>query len=174
MADWKSTLQAVAPTLATALGGPLAGVAIAVAARALGGRGDIGENAEELVKAAVLSGNPDTLVKLKEAENQFLIDLERLGVERERIASDDRASARQREVAVKDSMPGLIALAVLTGFFGILGALIFVDLPPKSEAPLNVMLGALGTLVVSIGAYYFGSSAGSAAKTKILDRIMEK
>jgi hypothetical protein len=34
--DWRKTLGTVAPAIATALGGPLAGVAVGMAAKALG------------------------------------------------------------------------------------------------------------------------------------------
>ena len=69
-------------------------------------------------------------------------------------------------------MPAYIAFAALCGFFGILAAIIFVELPAASEAPLNVMLGALGSLVVAIGNYYFGSSAGSSAKNDLIASLV--
>ena len=46
---------------------------------------------------------------------------------------EDRASARQREIAIKDTTPRILAYGSLLGFFGILTALIFVDIPPTAK-----------------------------------------
>lgn len=163
--DWKGLVKTVAPTLATALGGPLAGMATrAIAGAVLGD-----ENADEDQIAAALQGaTPDTLLALKKADQEFAVKMRELDIDEIKMANEDRASARQREIQTKDKMPAFIALSALAGFFGILAAMIFVTLPEPAEQPLAVMLGALGTLVTQIGAYYFGSSAGSARKNEMI------
>lgn len=98
--DWKKTLATVAPTIATALGGPLAGMAVNVAAKALGV-----EPNEQAIETAISSGSPELFLKLKEAENGFILELEKLGVERDRIAYQDRDSARKRQVNSGDNTP---------------------------------------------------------------------
>jgi hypothetical protein len=57
---------------------------------------------------------------------------------------------------------------VTLGFFGILLAIMFSQVI-KSDA-MMVLLGSLGTAWTAIIAYYFGSSAGSAAKTELLHK----
>ncbi len=170
--NWKSIVSTVAPGLATALGGPMAGIAVRGIAGALLGDADAGEDA---VEQAVLHASPEDLRKLKEAELTFQKEMKELDVNLERLHADDRHSARERQAKTGDMMPGLIAAAALTGFFGILLAMIFAkELPEASQAPLNVMLGALGSLVVAIGNFYFGSSAGSAAKNATIERLLNR
>ncbi len=166
--DWKQIVGTVAPGLATALGGPMAGIAVRGIASALLGSEDV---AHTDVEDAVLHASPADLRKLKAAELVFRQQMKELEIDLEALHAADRDSARKRQVATGDQMPAFIAFAALGGFFGILIAMIFVDLPPRSQAPLNVMLGALGSLVVAIGNYYFGSSAGSSAKNELIEQL---
>lgn len=167
--DWKEIVSTVAPGLATALGGPMAGVAVRGIASALLGSEDV-KQAD--VENAVLHASPIDLRKLKQAELVFRQQMKELEIDLEALHVSDREGARQRQVKTGDQMPAFIALAALGGFFGILMAMVFVDLPAGSQAPLNVMLGALGSLVVAIGNYYFGSSAGSSAKNELIENLV--
>jgi hypothetical protein len=165
--DWKKTLGTVAPAVATALGGPLAGIAVGMAAKALG-LGD-GASQEDLEKA-VLGATPDTLLKLKECENQFKIEMKRLGVEVEKVNAGDRASAR--EMAVKTTLGPQITLATLftTGFVLVLYTLFSGEeaINPKMMQPAMYVLGILSAGMIQIMNFFFGSSAGSAHKTNAM------
>jgi len=168
--DWKSVVRTVAPTVATALGGPLAGVATRALGDKLLGRP---EAAEEEIAQAVLAAGPEELTKLRQAEYEFAARMAELDIEVERVAAADRASARQRQIETRDRMPAVIAAFALLGFFCLLALISFVEMPPASEAPLNVMLGALGVLITQIGQFYFGSSADSRKKTNMMAGQME-
>jgi hypothetical protein len=82
------------------------------------------------------------------------------------IEVDDRKSARELQAATKSMMPSILAIMVTVGFFGILYALMMGYAKPSNE--LMIMLGSLGTAWSGIIAYYYGSSAGSQAKTDAL------
>ena len=86
--DWKALIGSVAPTLATALGGPLAGMATkAIASKLLGN-----ENAPlDAIKEAIVSATPDDLIKLKEVDTKFKTKMAEIGVDLETIAANDRA-----------------------------------------------------------------------------------
>lgn len=43
--------------------------------------------------------------------------------------------------------------------------------PNDSKDVLNIMLGALGTAWITVVAYFYGSSSGSAAKTAALAKL---
>ena len=163
--SWKNTLAAIAPSIATALGGPLAGMAVKVAANAIGV-----EPNEVALEDSILSGNPETLIKIKEAENNFIVELKKLDVSLEEIASNDRSSARNREIQLKDKAPKVLATVIVSGFFTTLGIVAFATIPVDAVQPLNILLGALTALTVQVGNYYFGSSAGSARKTELLKK----
>ena len=166
--DWKSVIGAVAPALATALGGPLAGMAAAAVSDALLGKPD-GSEAEFVV--ALKAGGPEALARLKEADNAFAVKMRELDIELDKLHAGDRANAREREAKTGDSWtPRLLAGLVTLGFFGVLAWLLAYGKPDAGGDALLVMLGALGGAWASIISYYFGSSAGSAAKTEILGK----
>jgi hypothetical protein len=153
MAKWTDILATVAPTLATALGGPLAGMAVTAAASALG----LSDATQESVANALAGAKPSDLLALKQADYDL-----------DRIAAGDRDSARQREINVKDRIPAVLAIGVTSGFFGILTFMLLHEVPASSKDVLNLMLGSLGTAWISVMSYYFGSSSGSVRKDAML------
>ena len=158
-------LGQVAPTLAGLVGGPLASTAVkALSGLLLGNE----EGTLQDVTAAIKDADPEMLLKLKTLDAEFQTKMGQLGIDVEALANADRASARGREIATGDWTPRLVAAGTFLGFFGICGALAFVDIPTTNATALNMMLGALATGVASIWSYYFGSSSGSARKTEIL------
>lgn len=169
--DWKSLVKTVAPTVATALGGPLAGMAVREVSGMVLGKPD---GTEDEIAAVLAGGDPDVLLKLKDVEQSFKARMKELDIKEEQLHAEDRASARGREMALKDRTPSLLAGAVFLGFFGILAALIFVTIPEASLSPLNIMLGALGTIVTQVAAYYFGSSKGSSDKNRMFEGFIRK
>ncbi len=166
MADWKKLVGAVAPGLATALGGPLAGAAVAVLAKEVLGREDASE--ADLAQA-VAAGGVDVLEQIRAADAAFATRMRELDIDVEKVHQADRVNARDREVRSGDVWtPRVLAVGITCGFFGVLGWLLAYGKPVDGGDALLVMLGALGGAWASVVAYFFGSSAGSAAKTAIL------
>lgn len=167
--DW---LKALAPLLGTALGGPLGGAAASFIADKLG----IQEKTIEAVSEVLNSGkmSADQIASLKLAEIDFQKFLEANKIELAKLDVEDRSSARAREVAVKDWIPGTLAILLTGGFFGVLTYMLQFGTPEKGGDALLVMLGSLGTGFASVLAYYFGSSSGSNQKNAIIERLGEK
>lgn len=165
-------VRTVAPTIATAFGGPLAGMATRAVSEALLGKPDGSE--AELIQAAA-NVTPEQLLALKKAEQDFTVRMRELDIDLERIANEDRSSARDRESKVKDWTPRLLAAAITGGYFGVLFFMLLNGLPTNggSEAML-VMLGTLGTAWGGVVAYYFGSSAGSRDKNATIDKMIKR
>jgi hypothetical protein len=177
--DWKSLIGSVAPTIATALGGPLAGTAVNAVSQAVLGKpnGTQAEIAEVLTK----SGNPEVLEKLKEAEMQYATKMKELGVDVEKIGVKDRMGARLREVALKDMTPKVLALSYTVGYFIILYYLWREGVPHFDEFPnynakdlISTLLGVLSAAQMAIITYYFGSSASSAQKSEMLEKLTKR
>lgn len=158
-------LGQVAPTIATALGGPLAGVAVKALSGVLLGH----ENgSEDEVKAAMASASPDQLAALKKIDADFKVSMKELDIDLERISAGDRDSARQMQTETKDWVPKLLAIVITLGFFGILIWMLVQGMPQTGTEALLMMLGALGTAWTGVVNFYYGSSAGSKAKNDLL------
>jgi hypothetical protein len=157
-----SWLEQVAPTIATALGGPLAGLAVTAIAKVIG----IDEkDVQNTIDSGKLSA--DQISQIKLAEIEFQKQTQELGLNFEKLAIDDRKSSREMQIATKSWVPSVLSMLVTIGFFGIL---IWLMIHPADTAntPLMIMLGSLGTAWTGIIAFYFGSSAGSSRKDEML------
>lgn len=158
-------LKVVAPTLATAVLGPLAPTAIAVMRTALSLPDAAG--AREVAEA-IKGADPGTLVGLRTAETNFLLAMENAGIERERVANANTANAREINSRTNDWMPKVLGLSVTIGFFSLLVAILLFGLPATGGEVVLAMTGVLGGAFGAIVNYYFGSSAGSARKTEAM------
>jgi hypothetical protein len=170
--DWKSTLATVAPAIATALGGPLAGVAVSMAGKAIG----LGDGATESdVEAAVLSGNPDVLVRLREVNTQFERDMKALDIDLERIHAGNQASAR--EMAKTNMLPQIVlSFVFIGGYFGAMFALHGVlfqaqEINGQVATLFGALIGIFTRELSGIMAFWFGSSSGSKTKSDKLDSL---
>ena len=155
-------LKQIAPTIATCLGGPLAGLAVEAVSKALGVSTD---DAKELMDSGKMSAEQIAQVKVAEIELQK--QSQSLGLNFEQLAVEDRKSARDMQTTTQSFSPPLLSILVTVGFFGILGYLM-VTPADTGNTPLMIMLGSLGTAWTGIIAFYFGSSAGSQKKDQIL------
>lgn len=162
--DW---LRTIAPTVASALGGPLAGIAVSAIGSALGWEESTQEKVTDLLQSGSLSG--DQIAGLKRAEMEMRAKEQELGFKFAELEIRDRESAREREAKTGDSTtPRLLALLITGGFFGATGYLLVMGKPTFGGDALLVMLGSLGTAWTAVVSYYFGSTKGSADKTALL------
>jgi hypothetical protein len=161
----KQIISTVAPMLGTVLGGPLGGLAGNALAQALG---TTDPKAQE---AAIVAGNPDTLLKLKQAEDAVKEHLRQMDIDEEKLTFDDIANARAMQVQTHDTTPKYLAYLITFGFFATLGYLIVYGKPQTGGDVMLVMVGSLGTAWASIVSFFYGSSAGSAAKTDVINKI---
>ena len=159
--DW---LKQIAPTIATAMGGPLAGMAVAAISKAIGVDPD---KVGDLISGNKLSA--DQIAQVKIAEIELQKQAQELGLNFEKLEVEDRKSARDMQATTRSMMPPLLAGLVTVGFFSIMVMMFFNKIDSGNPAIL-MMLGSLGTAWTGIIAYYFGSSAGSQAKTDLLSK----
>jgi membrane-bound ClpP family serine protease len=164
-------LGQLAPTIATALGGPLAGVAVKTLSNALFGHEDA---TEDQISDAMASATPDQLAAIKKIDADFKVQMKSLDIDLERISAGDRDSARQMQRETKDWVPKVLAIVITLGFFGILIWMLLKGMPQTGTEALLMMLGALGTAWTGVINFYYGSSAGSKAKTDAMNTKGDK
>lgn len=160
---WKETIATVAPTIATAIGGPLGGVAVKLASAALGV-----EASEEAIEKSLAKGNPDALLMLKKAENDFTTRMEELGIERDRLAHKNVDSARKMQLGTKSWVPPTLTIITVVGFFGLLIGAAFGKLNLTGSDTMLILLGVLARETASVYNFWFGSSQSSKDKTSLL------
>ncbi len=161
--DWKKTLGAIAPTLATALGGPLAGAAT----KFLAGSLLRDENASiDQIEQAVIGASPEQLTELKNLDYEFKVKMKELDIDVFKIEAQDRDSARTNH---KDSITPAILVYMLTALISVVIYMLFNNVVPESnENTLYILLGALTTAWMQSVSYWTGTTKGSAEKTRLL------
>lgn len=174
-ADWRKIVATVAPAIGTVLGGPLGNVAAQAVVGALG----LPQNStDDAIAAAVQNASPETLLALKNADKDFAAKMKALDVDFERIASEDRNSARNREAMVRDWMPRILASLVVMGFLGtvfmVLAGYVEGLKDPLMATTVGTLIGYVSSKADQIISYYFGSSAGSRAKDEALGNVLKK
>jgi len=158
--DW---LKTIAPTIATALGGPFGGLAYEAVSKVLGVSQD---DAKKMLDDGKLTA--DQIASVQQAEIALKAKAQELGLDFEQLAVTDRKSAREMQSNTHSFIPPVLAILVTIGFFGILYGLMTEQF--KTSDALLLMLGSLGTAWTGVIAFYFGSSAGSQAKDAMLHK----
>lgn len=165
----KSIIQTVAPTIGTAVGGPLGGMAVKAISEALLGKPD---GTPDEVSKAIENATPEQLTKLKQIDADFKVQMKKLDIDLVRLGAADRNSARQREMVVKDKIPAVLAVLTMIAFFGYIGLVTFLPAAVMADVGfINIAVGWLGGTASTVVAYYFGSSSGS---DKMIDNQHKK
>lgn len=167
--DWKATLATVAPAIASALGTPVAGVAVSAGLKLFGIEAQAGNEEEQLAEAVRRAG-PEELRKLREADQQFAKDMKALDIDLARIDQADRSSARDLAKA-KGMAPQLTLSIVYTIAYGVVLYCFMagkIHVPESQQILFGSLIGILTAAQVQILNFWFGSSSGSKEKTAAL------
>ena len=159
--DWLKTL---APTIATALGGPLAGMAVAAVSKALG-------IAPEEVQNVISNGKLDAtqVAAIQLAELELKKQAQSMNLDFAKLIAEDKKSARDMQIATKSSLPAILAVLIVGGF-GVITALKVTGYALAADPTVQDLLTTLRDGVILVLSYYFGSSAGSQAKDQLLHK----
>jgi len=142
-------IKGAAPALASAVAGPLGGLAISAIANKLG-------VSPEQVPTAI-KNDPDALIKIKELELEYA-----------KLTVQDRASARGREssIAISEAAPLIskivtpVLALIVVGVWGLVQWFILHNTVPQEMRELVIrLLGTLDGALMLVLAYFFGSSS---------------
>ena len=150
-----SLLKTLAPTLAQAAGGPMAGMAVKMVASKLG---DPAASVETIEK--ILETQPEKAVLVKQADGEFKDRIREMEIDLESFKAevDDRKDAREK--FSDDPTPKIFAMVALTGFIGYVFMVTIQPVDANDDGVVNLILGYLGGLVSGISAYFFGGTNG--------------
>lgn len=167
--DWKQTLATVAPMIASAVGSPVAGMAVSAGLSALGITPQPGSEEQQLAEA-MKTATPEQFAALKQAELQFQKDMKSLDIDLAKINQADRASARQM-FAAGGKTAQIILSVVYTIAYGVVLYCFMtgqIKVPSDQQVLFGSLIGILTAAQVQILNFWFGSSAGSKDKTQLL------
>jgi hypothetical protein len=167
---WKNILKKVVPTLGAALGGPLAGVALAALGETLLGKSTA---TEKEIEEALSVTSPETLIKLRELDQAFAAKMKSLDIDVYKLEVEDRASARGL-YAVNYWPQIILSGAFMFGYFTTLILLLLgeVKIEPEWKDVLMIIIGVITANIPTIMQFWFGSSFGSREKTAALQNSM--
>ncbi len=148
-------VENVAPTIATALGGPVAGMAVKALSTALLGHGD---GSEDDITAALSSATPEQIAAIKRADNDFKVQMKQLDIDLVRIAADDRNSARNMAVGTHSLTPSVMSYVIVV-CWAIIQYFLFTHVIEASMRELIArVLGTLDGALMLVLSFWFGSS----------------
>lgn len=163
--DWKSVIGAIAPTIATALGGPLAGLAVESLGKAFGMDQPTVKKVQDALTQGQLTG--DQIVQIKQAELALQTKMKELDISEEQLYASDRDSARKREEVVQDKTNRNLAYVIVCAFLALVASTL-LGYAKVDSVLAGTLVGYLSAKCEQVLAYYFGSSKSSDRKTELL------
>lgn len=130
--------------------------------------------------------------EMRKAEMEYELEKSKLSIEQQALYLQDAASARNRETAIQSSatatklgknISSYLAIAATALCFGLFYIVLFNDtflrdvngqLNQGKKDILIYILGVLSALLTQVYSYYFGSSSGSADKSRTLSDVLAK
>jgi hypothetical protein len=142
-----------------------------MAVTALGGIFGLSDATQDKIAKVVTNGQmtPEQIAGIKELELRFQNDEKERGFRYAELEFKDRDSARQREMQTKDYTNRVLAYTIVGSFIAMVGAAL-LGYAKVESALAGTLVGYLSAKAEQVLAYYFGSSAGSQAKTDLLAR----
>jgi len=162
---WFQTLMTIAPKVATALGGPIGGMAMNVLKEALG----MPDATEAEIEKKIAQGSPETFLALKKAQQEFDAKMREFDIKEDQLVFGDIADARARQLEMKDHTPAILTGVALTFFFALSASVLYnLEIVQANKSFVMFLFGAASGWVTQGMSYFLGSSQGSARKTAIL------
>lgn len=150
-------LKTIAPTVATVLGGPLAGLAVKTIGDAIG----MDEPTQAKIEKALTGSHltAEQILAIKNADQALIVKLKELDIDVQKIAAADRDSARKREVDTKDWTPKILAAVIVVTWGGVQWYLLRHVIHEDMRELVMRVLGTLDAALMLVLSYYYGASA---------------
>lgn len=162
--DW---LKTIAPTIATAMGGPLAGMAVDAIGNALGMKDATKDQIKDLLSSGTLTS--DQMANLKQADASLKVRMKELEIDMEKVHAGDRNSAREMAARTGDVWtPRIMAMVVFIVWGAVNYKLFNGTINGDMRELVARALGTLDAVLMAVIYYYYGSSSSSAAKTEAM------
>ena len=149
-------LKSLAPNIASAAGGPLAGMAVKMVAAKL----SLPESTTANEIEDLIEREPDKAVLVKQADEDFKLKIREMEIDLESFKTEveDRKSAR--DAFASDLTPKLFSVLtlILYGAFVLMVTMLPHD--QNDETIISLVLGQLSGILGTAAAFYYGGSSG--------------
>ena len=166
--DWLATLKSLAPTVASAMFGPLGGAAVAAVGDLLGVSNATKDKISEIIQAGQMT--PEQVGKIKELELEYQNNEKERGFRYAELSFKDRDSARQANVAGgTQKMLFWMSIVLLTASLGCETLVLFRGYPKEiPEIIVGRVLGLMDAVAMLVLSYWYGTTNSSAQKSELL------
>ena len=175
--DLKKLLGTVAPVLASAIGTPVAGAAVGALLNVFGISSDSPDAAAQLA-SKVQNATAEDLLKIKQAENDFVVKMKELDIDLDKTVIADVGSARIRDTEIVKTLgkrnwrPDIMFL-MATIVIAVLVWLIWKDqtITEYVKGIFTLVLGRFLGYLDNIYNFEFGSTRSSKTKDDTISKL---
>jgi hypothetical protein len=148
-------LKSLAPTIASAAGGPMAGMAVKMAAQKLGMPDATANELEDLIER-----EPEKAVLLKEADKEFKDRIREMEIDLESFKTEveDRKDARAKFSG--DLTPKVFCILALILYGAYVMTVTILPHDQNDETIISLVLGQLSGILGTCAAFFYGGSNG--------------
>lgn len=155
----KGLIGGIAPTIGTAMGGPLGGMAGQVLAGVLGC-----DPTPQAIETAFETVTPEQLAEIKKAELKFEAKMAELEVDLYALEVKDKQDARKH--FSRDWTAKFIGVVMVLFFCAYIAMITMMPPEQNSMELINLVLGYMGGLVSAVISFYFGASNSESKNAK--------
>jgi hypothetical protein len=148
-------LKSLAPTIASAAGGPMAGMAVKMAAKKLG----LPDTATANEIEDIIEREPEKAVLLKEADNDFKDRIREMEIDLESFKTEVEDRQHARETFKNDWTPKVFGILALLLYGAYVMAVTIMPHDQNDETIISLVLGQLSGILGTMAAFWFSGSS---------------
>jgi hypothetical protein len=147
-------LKSLAPTIASAAGGPMAGMAVKMAAQKLGVPEATANEIEDIIER-----EPEKAVLLKEADTEFKDRIREMEIDLESFKSELEDRQHARETFKNDWTPKVFGILALLLYGAYVLTVTIMPHDQNDETIISLVLGQLSGILGTMAAFWFSGSS---------------
>ena len=146
-------LKSLAPTIASAAGGPMAGMAVKMAATKLGIPDATANEIEDLIER-----EPEKAVVLKQADKEFKDRIREMEIDLESFKTEVEDRKDAREKFADDLTPKVFCILALIMYGAYVMTVTIMPHDQNDETIISLVLGQLSGILGTCAAFFYGGS----------------
>ena len=149
-------LKSLAPTIASAAGGPMAGMAVKMAAKKLG----LPDTATANEIEDLIEREPDKAVMVREADKDFKNRIREMEIDLESFKTEVEDRKDARENFATDWTPKVFSVLTLLLYGAFVMIVTLMPHDQNDETIISLVLGLLSGILGTAAAFFYGGSSG--------------